>query len=178
MPGPVASLPFNRYPAGLLGLLDAKVRGQTPNELAQVTYPTVDITQFLLAQGAEAVNDLTAAIGAVGRFFGTALSLVVPNDELWYVHACATRPSAALGAATSYQFKVIHDTALALGASPQCLFVRSDTASGTTAGQPFAGNGKPFIMSPGDRLGVFVESGPFGVPATFQVHGLFTRLRI
>lgn len=178
MPTAVASRPYNRYPVGLLGLLDAKIRGFTPNELADVTYATLDITQFLLQQNTEAANDLTAAIGAVGRFFGANLTLVVPNDEIWFVHAVMTRPSAVLGAGTTYRFFVCQDTALAAGVSPQCLFMRSDKGSGTTGEQPTTWTGRPFLMAPGDRIGVFVEAGVFGVPATFQTHALFSRLRI
>lgn len=170
--------PYNRYPEGLLGLLDAKTRGQTPNELSDFTQATLELAPFLLEQGKEAVNDLTAAIGAVGRFFGANLSLVVPNDEIWYMDAVMARPSGALGAGTTYRFYVCHDTALATGVSPQCLFMRSAQGAGTTGEQPAAQTGAPFIMGPGDRIGVFVEAGVFGVPATFQIHGLFTRLRI
>lgn len=170
--------PYNRYPEGLLGLLDAKVGGRTPAELGDTTIPTLELTPFLLQQAQESVNDLTAAIGAVGRFFGTNLSLVVPDNELWYVDAVMARPSAVLGAGTTYRFFVCHDTALASGVSPQCLFMRSDKGSGTTGEQPSCMTGPPFIMGPGDRIGVFVEAGVFGVAATFQIHALFSRLKI
>jgi hypothetical protein len=175
---PTGPFPFNRYPVGLLGLLDAKVQGKTPNELAQVTIPEIDITQFLLAQTAIIINDVTAAIGAVGRFFGTAATLTVPNDEIWYIHAMTSRPSGVLGAGTNYTFRNLHETTLSVGPSAVGPFYKGNQGVGATGAQPVASSELPFLMQPGDRLGVYVEGGLFGVAATFQLFAKLSPLKI
>lgn len=170
--------PFNRYPVGLLGLLDAKVQGKTPRLLQETTQAGVELTPFLLEQGIESLNDLTANIGAVGRFFGTNLNLVVPDQQLWYVHACSARPNAALAAGTTYTVQVIHETALANGPSTQCLYVRSEAQTGGVGTQPFAGNGPPFLMSPGDRIGAYFAQVVVGTAIPCQIFAKITRLPI
>lgn len=172
-------LDFNRYPLGLLGLLDAKVRGRTPNELGDVTLPTLDITDFLLAQGVEVLNDDTAAIAVVGRHFGAAARLTVPNDEIWYCHAGSARPTGVLLAATTYTHVCIHETTLAVGTSPIGNFAVGDTVTGTVGQRAMAGNqNKPWIMAPGDRFGLFASTVTLGTAAAFELFLRFTRLRV
>lgn len=178
MPGPAPTAPFNRYPVGLLGLLDAKVQGKTPNELAQYTYPVLELAAFLLEQGQESLNDLTANIGAVGRFFGTNGNLVVPDNEIWWVHSVSARPNAALAAGTTYTVVPVHETALALGPSIQCLYPRAEPQTGTVGQQPFSGNSTPFLCSPGDRLGAYFAQAVIGTAIPCQIFAKITRLRV
>lgn len=177
MPSSRPPLPFNRYPVGLLGLLDAKVRGQTPNELEQYTCASVELTPWLLESGQECLNDETANIGAVGRFFGANGNLTVPNDQIWWVHAFSARPNAALAAGTTYTLQPVHETALSAGPIAQCLFPRGASASGTTAAQPFAASDEPFLASPGDRLGVYFAQVVVGTAIPCQLFAKITRLR-
>jgi hypothetical protein len=44
--------------------------------------------------------------------------------------------------------------------------------------QPVASSELPFLMQPGDRLGVYVESGAFGTPITFQLYAKLSPLKI
>lgn len=170
--------PFNKYPLGLLGLLDAKVRGRTPNILTDETQAGIDLVPFLLEQNAESLNDLTAVPGAVGRFFGTNATLTVPDQQLWWVHNFSCRPDGVLAAGTTQAVRCVHETSLAAGVLTVNLLVRSDEAVGTAGVQPFTGTASPFLMGPGDRLGVFISTLVLGTARAVQLYAKISRLTI
>lgn len=171
--------PFNRYPLGLLGLLDAKVRGQTPNELADVTQPVLELERYLLEQQIEVVTDTTAVVAAVGRVFGAAATLTVPQDELWFVHQYAVRPQGAYAAGTTYRFAGMYEANRAVGTVSVGSFVVTETIQGTTGERPTAGNlNQPFLAGPGDRLGAWFSTVTLGTSVEHQLIAKFTRLRI
>jgi hypothetical protein len=169
--------PYNRYPLGLLGLLDAKVRGQTPNELGEITQPVVELGPFLLAQGAEVLTDNTAAIAANVNL-GAAALLTAPQDEVWYVHAFSARANAVLGAATTVRFQPLHQTALAIGTATAGLFTLAPGITATTGERPASSAKHPIIIAPGDQLGVLVTELILGVAFTMALHAKISRLRV
>lgn len=169
---------YNKYPLGLLGLLDAKIQGKTPNELAQFTQPTLDLAQFLLEQGAEVRIDDTAAVAANALVLGAASTLRVPEDEIWYVHAFTARPTADLLAGTTYEYTGAQKTTLAVGTFNAGQFARTSTATATAGFRTLAGNGRPFLMAPGDELGLWVTRTVLGTAATFSLFAKFSRLRV
>ncbi len=171
--------PFNRYPLGLLGLLDAKIQGRTPSELSDFTQATIDIERYLLEQAIEVVTDTTAVVAAVGRVFGVAAVLTVPQDELWYVHQYAVRPQGAYAAATTYRFAGMYEANRAVGTVSVGSFVVTDTIQGTTSERPTAGNSpEGFIAGPGDRLGAWFSTVTLGTSIEHQLLAKFTRLRV
>lgn len=171
--------PFNRYPLGLLGLLDAKVRGQTPNELSDFTQATLDVERYLLEQSIEVITDTTAVVTAVGRVFGAAGTLQVPQDELWFVHQYAVRPQGAYAAGTTYRFAGMYEANRAVGTVSVGSFICTETIQGTTGERPAAGNGnKYFLAGPGDRLGMWFSTVTLGTAVEHQLIAKFTRLRV
>jgi hypothetical protein len=160
--------PYNRYPLGLLGLLDAKVRGQTPNELGEITQPVVELGPFLLAQGAEVLTDNTAAIAANVNL-GAAALLTAPFSA---------RANAVLGAATTVRFQPLHQTALAIGTATAGLFTLAPGITATTGERPASSAKHPIIIAPGDQLGVLVTELILGVAFTMALHAKISRLRV
>lgn len=171
--------PFNRYPLGLLGLLDAKVQGKTPSELADFTQATLDIERYLLEQAIEVLTDTTAVVAAVGRVFGAAGTLTVPQDQLWVVHQYAVRPQGAYAAGTTYRFAGMYEANRAVGTVSVGSFVVTDTIQGTAGERPTAGNSpESFIAGPGDRLGAWFSTVVLGTSIEHQLVAKFTRLSI
>lgn len=169
--------PFNRYPLGLLGLLDAKVRGQTPAELTSYTQATVDISQFLLAQSAEVLVDDTIAIVANANF-GANGTLTVPQDEVWYVHGYTVRSQTNLAAGTTVRFQPLYRTTLAQGTATAGLFAIGDRVTATVGERPAAGNVQPFLMAPGDQLGLLVAELVVGTAPLMTLFAKVSRLRV
>lgn len=169
--------PYNRYPLGLLGLLDAKVRGETPNELASFTQATIDLSQYLLAQSAEVVVDDTAAVAA-NTNFGLNGTLTVPQDEIWFVHAYSIRTLAALAAGTTIRVWPLLSTALASGTATAGLFVLGEKLTATVGERPATATSKPFIAAPGDRLGLLVTELVVGAAPAFALFAKLSRLRV
>lgn len=172
--------PFNRYPLGLLGLLDAKVQGKTPSELADFTQATIDIERYLLEQQIEVITDTTAVVAAVGRVFGAAGTLTVPQGELWVVHQYAVRPQGAYAAGTTYRFAGMYEANRAVGTVSVGSFVVTDTIEGTVGERPTAGNNPQdyFIAGPGDRMGAWFSTVVLGTSIEHQLVCKFTRLSI
>lgn len=169
--------PYNRYPQGLLGLLDAKVRGQTPNEITDYTQASIELAPFLLQQMSEVVTETTGVLAATGRAFGANGTLTVPQDEAWYVLDFGVRPSAILAAGVTTRFWGMLDTTLATGTVSVGTFPQTGIGSGTVGERPYTGPAAPFLASPGDQLGVWIESVT-GAGFTAQLMAKFARLRV
>lgn len=147
---------INRFPRGLLGLLDAKTGGKTPQAIADMVIPQLDIERYYLAQFSEAIIDTSGAVAGVGSIFGASFLLDCPNDEIWIVSHYAVLSSIALAAGET------------LGLVPSIRFrtnaggtVDVDLAAALTVGQgPLLWSrctaNRSFVMGPGDRLGAFI----------------------
>lgn len=78
---------INRVPKGLLGVLDAKTLGRTPEDLAPVVTGVMDLTAYYendIPQTIVSASD--AAVAAVGDF----APITVPEGELWLVYAVSS----------------------------------------------------------------------------------------
>lgn len=170
---------FNRTPRGLLGLLDAKVQGRTPQELAEIVQPMLDMFPLWNAQLREAMSGQTAAAVPVGI---TALANGTltgpPADELWYVEQYTVKMDASIAAG---QHVVLSPALIA-------------RVSGAAAGIPItlappapianqigwiASNTtqRPLLLIPGDVLGVWIDSVS-GLATTVTGLALVSRLKI
>jgi len=87
--------PIQPNPLGLLGLLDLKVLGRLPDELAGFVQPTLDAGPFYLngrsEQSTAFVHSITLTTGTVGFSEFSPGTLRVPDDEVWYVHDYTVR---------------------------------------------------------------------------------------
>jgi hypothetical protein len=83
---------ISNLPRGLISLTGLNDLGQVPKDLSETLAGTIDITQFLLLNREVVSNNITIT----GT--GSALALIVPAGELWYVHSfTALGPAIAAG---------------------------------------------------------------------------------
>lgn len=105
--GPIASR-INRYPFGLLDLLDTKAEGQTPHALDQTVQPTLELLPYYeMGKSKTATGPTTAVMGAISLWYpstGAATPCIVPDTEFWHVQGLAfgLNGGAALAAGTTY----------------------------------------------------------------------------
>lgn len=168
--------PFNRWPKGLLGLLDAKVGGQNPQLLSEVVNAELDVLPFYYASARETLQGNTlVAVGSGTAFFLTGTMTEVPSDEMWYVESLTALALAGLAAAQSVIAVPVHRTSVLGGG---VLVVERSSyrfQCSQLAAQPSATIGRPFWALPGDQIGVQAfQTGGFS--ATYQ--GTATILRI
>lgn len=93
--------PIQTFPRGLIGLLQLKSRGQMPDVLQGTVQPTVDLMQLWLNAGQAPDTVLHArAIGAGNGGFWefSPNAILVPQNEIWYVHHYTVRVAIPAGA--------------------------------------------------------------------------------
>lgn len=72
---------INRFPQGLLALLDLKTRGENPNQLGNTVQAGVDLLPFYeLGQGWRWSSN-----AALGVALNAVAPVLVPNDEVWLI---------------------------------------------------------------------------------------------
>lgn len=165
---------INRVPPGLLSLLDIKSLGQNPIALADQLSPVLELASLYFESIAGRVTGSTPAVNTVGQseFTGAGTRLRPNPGELWIIRRVAVRPLAALGAGTTYNFSFgLIDASLG---TPT--FVGT-TISGTTGGVP-AASAEGLIITASTAGCLWVHSGTFGVPATFEYNAQVAILRI
>jgi len=89
---------INRYPTGLLSMLDAKTGGATPGQLAQELISVIDTAEFYLVSRREWKLGSTAGNWAIGVNLDGTATLTVPPDEIWFCRAFNCVYSATLAA--------------------------------------------------------------------------------
>lgn len=143
---------FNRYGKGLLGFLDAKVRGQQPTAIHEVLQGTVDMSRFLEAGGEERINVFPLVTVAPG-FFAVA-GMTCPQGELWLLLGFAFSTTAGMSTAGDIFdcFPAINRVALntfvAEAIGPQTVQVFPDAPCAFSLRVPN-------LLHPGDQLGLF-----------------------
>lgn len=75
----------NRIPRGFLDLVGAQTQGKNPPVYSDGLSPTVDVTQFYLAQTLAAHKEIFAHTIA-----GQQIATVVPSDEVWWLLSLST----------------------------------------------------------------------------------------
>lgn len=143
-----------RYPLGLLGLLNIKDYGQGPSLFSDEISAVIDSTAFYLA--AQRVTNAGQALNVNGVGFFAATGVAPQSQQLWQCDYISATPSAALGAATTVTFRLAVSRAngggfLALG----------DDVTGTTGGRPMAW-AQNVVLQPGDALGVWADAWTAG----------------
>jgi hypothetical protein len=110
-------MPFSisKYARGLTSLLDLKERGQGPRLFDDVVQGNVDLTQMYLLQGREGI--FSSPIGAPVLGLNTT-NLIVPANELWYVHWMNATAVAGAGAAIDLAPGVVMDVNLTMQIGP------------------------------------------------------------
>lgn len=151
---------ITRYPRGFLSLLGVQSMGEAPSTLLNTVQSTMDVTQFMLVDRLGIGGGATGAIGAVGGFATGTLNGPSPG-ELWIVTHIDVKPSAVIGAGTTYNFQpalFTRGNVIALGTA----------VTGTTGSQPSCTYDGILLLQSGDQIGVWCNSGTFGVPQTFN----------
>lgn len=141
--------PINTLPLGLLDFLTAKTLGVNPNLLADSVAPTVDLAPFYIAGQLERVQSPLTAVNAIGNFLTT---LVVPNQELWFVQlAAASTDTMPAGISTRIR-------AILTDSQGQRLYLANNSSGAVAAGERGASVlSNPFIAPPGSQFGLTCE---------------------
>jgi len=163
---------INRYPLGLLSLLDSKSGGYTPSGLLDVVQPTIDLTRFYIASDQSRASQVDQAVVGVG--FQTAGSnVVVPPGEFWLV-TNTTGESDTLGAGQTFQVAV---GARYTASGP--FFMLTPLSNVATVGQvalagPQIGT---IVLPPGTIVGAYTTQLVAG-PVNFNFHLKYARLAL
>lgn len=153
----------NRVPPGLLSLLGIKASGQNPSILPDTLTPTLELLDLYMAGNAQEVVASTSAVNLVG-IWGVA-SLQPGPGELYLVERMSVSTTTALAAGTTYEVQPMLYEA-STGARRYTVGPRV----GATVGQVFCtASERPFIVTPGYRLGAFVSVATLGVAQQFAV---------
>lgn len=163
---------INRVPTGLLALLGSKVAGRSPANMLEVVQPGIDFTPFYLA-GAMEWQVATVNVAAVGRALST---LVVPQNELWFVHLFTVTCGAGLGAGQAIQIApAINVTVTGVDRNLQ---VGEYSTLGATGDQPSAANMYPFVALPGSVFAVAISRLTAGPVNGVGLHAQVARVQI
>jgi hypothetical protein len=159
---------INNTPLGLLSLLNAKVGGVNPVELAQTIAPVIDMLPWYFQNNKER--------GFFNVIVGSAISInlfpdgIVPANEIWYVtDYCIEFINAAVGFWSIAPCR-------ANGASTR-RFLTGQLTTTANLGLNAVGQVKsdgPFFMTGGDQFGFFSPS----IPAGSNVDGFVEFIRL
>lgn len=145
----------NTYPRGLLGLLNAKTGGRTPQDVTETVQTVLDIFPFYAAQMRETVSANSLAIAGTGAIFPTT-GFAVPNDEIWLVLGYSAAMNGVLAVAEFLGFTLIRRSLNNAGNSADLILTPQLTTGLTTGLLPQASAQSPFLMIPGDQLGASI----------------------
>ena len=175
----------NRYPAGLLGLFDAKSNGKTPPDFSEQVRGTVD-----LGPNYRATVGVTAAIEvenvAAGVWAQAVAEIPIPAGETWHVYGVSSR--VAHGAAENAWFNpalvdlIQSKTAGDASGSPVTISLTNPewglayTASaGTTQDVAFVFP-VPIILQAPVQIGTFLHKTTFAAPRNVTTQVWYARL--
>lgn len=140
----------NRYPAGLLSLIDAKTGGITPSSLLEDVRGTIELLPFYTAMTMEFVAGATGAVNAVAEFDDVSGNTFVPLNEFWLVWQHTAMAGSVVPVGVTYGMapilRNVDGTQQATGPVQRFIAGTFVIASSNTV---------PFVMGPGSRLGVF-----------------------
>jgi hypothetical protein len=141
---------IQRYPLGLLGLMDLKDMGSGPTEFSATLAAVIDSTKYYLASKRGTDSGQATGVNAPGFFVATGLT--IPSQAVWQLDYIAAVPSAVFGAATTARFTI----AIARSNLGTIIPI-GQLASGTVGDRPSA-RAEDVLLVPGDQLGVWCES--------------------
>lgn len=93
---------INTSPRGLLAALGIKSVGQNPYLLLDEVRPQVDLWPQYVQENLQLTEVSTAAVNTIGTNYGNN-SLVVPNNQIWWIESLTIISGTVLGAATTYR---------------------------------------------------------------------------
>lgn len=169
------SKPYNTYLRGLLGLLDAKVGGRSPDSFEDSIRLTLDSLQFMLAQRRETLFIATAAFSTTGFKTDAAAAAVVPSTEMWMFDNYAVNSGTALIAAEELLMYPAYRARSNAGVNTTQILGQMDRVA-LALDLPISTNWRPFILLPGDILGVYAQRAV--TAATFTVNMMASFIRV
>jgi hypothetical protein len=161
---------IQRVPAGLLSLLGLKAGGVNPSVLSDTVQPMLDLSALY---GVGAAQFLTVGGNVVVGLF--ASTLIVPDNEVWYVRNYTVYSNGALGAGVSAQWAPAYF--LNVAGATRAFQVGPLSNLGAVGNFVSSAGDTPFLLPPSSTLGVIAQviaAGP--VAALFAVD--FARLPI
>lgn len=175
------SRPFNATLRGWLGLLEAKVAGQAPSVFEEAVRPVLSAWPHLYAEGREVIQAAAGGLTSAGEGFqpetGAAGILTVPQDQIWMVehHTCSM--AVDLAATEALILAAAYD-GLRSGVGATSIFQVGPKDSFAQNERPCAGNFRPYVALPGDRLGVFVHRVIATVTIDINIAATIVRCKI
>jgi len=167
---------INTYPRGLLGLLDAKTSGRTPEALGDQVSMILDVFPFYQAQRRETISGNTAAVAGGGAIFPTS-GFSVPQDEIWFVVGYNVVANAALAATEFLGFVPVHRSQNTAGNTADVHLAPALVAGSTTPVQPASAAQRPFLAIAGDQLGAFIYHRAV-YAGTLRMDAMIVRIKI
>lgn len=174
--------PIQTIPKGLLGLLQLKSRGQMPDVLNGNVQPSVDMLHMWLQASAEVplgVFAVALAAGTVGQQVFSPTPLLIPENEIWYVHHYTVVALCPASTDAAYNFQpMIRYTRLGT-----ILWVGltefGSTVQGAAAGARRAAiTARDFWAPPGSELGFFSGGIDTAGSLTFTATARITRMQV
>ena len=170
--------PTQRTLAGLLGLLDLRGAETSPNSIAGFVQPSLDVMMNL--QGATqrfagGTGNL-AIIGTSATFQGTAVPLIVPLEETWFVW----RASASLTlqpADSIVQWGLALRFSGAAGIGVMNLASTGPIPAATGVGRAFVQMDRPLIATGGMEFGISFGDVVMAAAQPFDVALLVSKVR-
>lgn len=164
--------PINRYPAGLLGLIDVKAMGKAPRNMAPSVNGVVDFDPFYRAENRIVkffgqVGVVTVGLYVPGGLFSA--NNAVPDGQVWLVESILARTITAvpngglLRVAPAIVRANVGANELFWAGTPEQIGPASATraVNGVISSYTFA---KPLVMMPGMKLALsVVETEALGV---------------
>lgn len=146
--------PFNRLPRGLLGLLDAKIGGQNPQQLDESVRSSVALDRFYEAQMREALTGTSLALVALGPVFWSTGSMagVVPADEMWLIDQYSVQ-SQGMAAGEALAIVPLLRVNAPAGTYQDIFLDHPVVLTLALNEQAFSTAIRPFVALPGDSLG-------------------------
>lgn len=153
---------IQRFPTGLLELLGMKGTGDTPHELASNISGSLDLMGAYLAQRRVSIAG-QSAIAMTGNGSYSAIGMLVPATELWFVYNVSVRLTPNTAAASSIRFWGGFQRQAAAGVYHPLTDVVNVGA--TDNGVGYTHFEQPAIFLPGDQFYIFTGATT-GIPGS------------
>jgi hypothetical protein len=165
--GQFSSTSLSKLPLGLLALFGIKTQGRYPSYLTADVQLGLDQLGLMVANHKE---DFTATGTPDITTTGIKQTLLVPQQEVWYVAGFTGFLSSGAGEAINAQLIA------GRGAGPDVVFLAGDLRVVGASVLALMGSLNDFWLGPGDFLGFNVEAVTGAIPAS--IHARILRLPI
>lgn len=172
---------INRESRGFLDLLRAKVGGQGPERFSSVLQPTIELLPFLSNQQLKTAG---SAVTSNSASAGTALEIVMPNQELWLIHAVTAAAESSDVTTAGFVRGYVSFNNIPLQGGAAASLIRLDGFSGIKgATTPLQVSGhwrpsKPFLLPPGSKIEATRAQADGVITWTWRVQVLYSLLQV